>query len=78
MQYPRQEAIDALNPIVAELLNKLRELESDDPSDDTEQNISYVVLSVLDQVYASDSTFRDQKDALGVLLTTALEFYNLK
>lgn len=75
MQYPRQEAIDALNPIIAELLNKLRELESDDPSDDQEQNIAYVVLSVLNQVYASGSTFRNQKDALGVLLTSALLFY---
>lgn len=56
------------------ILNALRELESDDPTNNTEGNINYVFTRILKHVYPGGS-YREINDAMGILSSCQFEFY---
>ena len=62
-----------LDPVVEELINTLRGLQSDDPEDNTEANLNYVLARLLDRIYTSNHT--EINNAMGMLFTTAFEYY---
>jgi hypothetical protein len=74
MPYIKQEKRDVLDPAIDELLNALRELESDDPNNNMEGNINYVITRILKRVYKGGG-YRGVNDAMGMMLCAALEFY---
>ena len=73
MSYIRQEKREVLDPIIDELIDTFRQLQSDDPTDNTQANISYVLSRLLDKMYIAD--FQEINNALGMLLGVALEYY---
>lgn len=73
MTYIKQEKRDVLDPVIEELINTLRGLQSDDPSDNTEANLNYILAKLLDRIYTSNHT--EINNAIGMLFTTALEYY---
>jgi hypothetical protein len=74
MPYINQDKRAALDPSIDLLLNSLRELESDDPSNNTEGNINYVITRILKRVYPGGS-YREINDAMGVLTSASHEYY---
>jgi len=74
MPYIKQAKRDVLDPYIEELLNALRELESDDPENNFEGNINYVFTVILDRVY-SGTGYTGVKDAVGTTVCAILEFY---
>lgn len=73
MPYIRREKRSQLDPVVDDLLNALRELQCDDPSDSLEGNLNYIFSTVLGRLYASD--YRDINTAMGVLACVQAEYY---
>lgn len=74
MPYIKQDKRAVLDPSIDELLNALRELESDDPTNNMEGNINYVISRILYRVYPGDS-YREVNDAMGVLESAKAEYY---
>ena len=74
MPYITQERRDVLDAPIHDLLNALRELESDDPSNNFEGNINYVFTKILKHVYPG-SSYREVNDAMGILSSCQFEFY---
>jgi hypothetical protein len=73
MPYIVPEKRAALDPIVDDLCRALAELSLDDPQDNTEGNLNYVISSVLNRVYTNG--YRSINDAVGLLNCVALEYY---
>lgn len=73
MPHITQEKRHVLDPHVDNLLNALRELESDDPSNVYCGNINYVFTRLLLQSYAS--RYADINEAIGVLECCKMELY---
>lgn len=69
--YIKQEKRDVLDPAIKELFTALRGLQSDDPEDNTEENLNYIISRLLGRMYSSS----DISNAVGVLFTSALEHY---
>jgi hypothetical protein len=65
---------EVLDPSIDELLNALRELESDDPLNNMEGNINYTITRILHRVYPG-SSYREVNDAMGVLSSVSFEYY---
>lgn len=65
---------EVLDPVVDELLNSLRELESDDPVNSMAGNLNYVFTRLLNRVY-STPRYDDINEAVGVLECCKLELY---
>lgn len=63
-----------LDPIIDQLQQALAGLEADDPMNNTEGNINYVVSTLLNRIYAGNG-YRSINDAMGLLNCIALEFY---
>lgn len=74
MPYIKQEKRDVLDPYIDGVLNGLRELESDDASNNMEGNINYVITRILHRVYKGGG-YRGVNDAMGVMASAAAEFY---
>jgi hypothetical protein len=74
MPYIIQEKRHVLDPHIEALLNALRELESDDPNNNMEGNINYLITRILHRVYKGGG-YRGINDAGGVMLNAYLEFY---
>lgn len=74
MPYINVNKRDVLNPAIDDLLNGLRELESDDDSNNMEGNINYIFSTILNRVYPGD-TYRNLNDAVGVLSCCLQEYY---
>lgn len=74
MPYIRKEKRDVLDPHVDRLLTALRGLESDDPSNNMEGNLNYVITRLLKRVYAGGG-YAGINDAIGMLECCKLEFY---
>ena len=53
MPYILPSKRDVLDPAIDELLNSLRELESDDPQNSMAGNLNYVLTRLLDRVYST-------------------------
>ena len=73
MPYVTQDKRDALDPVIEDLITALRGLQSDDPQDNTEGNLNYVLARILDKMYVAN--YKEINNALGMLLATALEYY---
>lgn len=74
MPYITQEKRDVLDPYIDGVLNALRELESDDPSNNMEGNINYIVTQLMLSVYPQKS-YTNVKDAVGTVVCAVLEYY---
>jgi len=74
MPYINKDKRAALNPHIDNLLNAMRELESDDPSNNFEGNLNYVISTLLNLVYVGGG-YRSINDAMGVLSSVQAEFY---
>ena len=74
MPYIKQEKRDVLDPAIDELLNALRELESDDPNNNMEGNLNYAITRLLKRCYKG-AGYRGINDAMGMMFSCALEFY---
>ncbi len=74
MPYIIQEKRDVLDPYLEGLLNALRELESDDPNNNMEGNINYIVSRILHHVYKGGG-YRGVNDGVGATVCAVLEFY---
>lgn len=75
MPYITQEKREAIDPVVNDLLNVLRDLELDDPDkNNTEGNINYFVSVLLDQMYTTN--YGAMNSAMGLLACIQAEFYN--
>ena len=75
MPYIKQTKREVLDPIIDPVLNALRELESDDPSNNTEGNINYIFTRILHRVYPGKS-YREVNDAVGILECCKQEYYH--
>jgi len=73
MPYITQDKRDVLDPSIEQVLHALRQLESDDPSNNTEGNLNYLITKLLFRVYSQ--SYRDVNDAVGMLECCKLEFY---
>lgn len=73
MPYIVSEKREALDPHIDALLNALRELESDDPSNTHCGNLNYVITRLLFGSYAQ--RYSEINEAVGVLECAKLEFY---
>jgi hypothetical protein len=73
MPYIVREKREVLDPIIEDLINALRGLQSDDPTDNAQANMSYVISRVLDRMYVAD--YQEINNALGMLFASALEYY---
>lgn len=69
-----QDKRDVLDPYITPLLNALRELESDDPNNNMEENLQYIVTRLLKHVYVGAGS-RGINDAGGAMINAYLEFY---
>lgn len=74
MPYIKQEKREVLDSAINGVLNCLRELESDDPTNNMEGNINYTITRILHRVYPGAS-YREINDAIGVLESCKLEYY---
>ena len=73
MPYIVPEKREKLDPVVEDLINTLRELESDDPMNNSQANISYVISRLLDRMYPP--SYQEIINPLGMLFAAALEHY---
>lgn len=73
MPYITKDKREVLDPVIDDLITALRGLQSDDPQDNTEGNLNYVLARILDRMYVAD--YKEINNALGMLLATALEYY---
>jgi len=73
MPYINEEKREVLDPVIEELIQAFRGLQSDDPNDNTEANLNYVLSRLLDHMYTSN--YQEMNNALGMLLAVALEYY---
>lgn len=73
MPYIKQYKREVLNPTIDEMLNALRELESDDPENDMGGNLNYVITVLLKRCYGEK--YSEMAQAVSVLEMTKLEYY---
>ncbi len=73
MPYIVEEKREVLNPAIDELITALRGLQSDDPMDNTEENLNYIISRLLDTMYNAND--REMNNALGVLTGVLFEYY---
>ena len=74
MPYIKPHKRDELDPAVDQILNALRGLESDDPGNDTEGNLNYVISSLLSKIYPG-SRYAEINAAMGVMSSATAEYY---
>lgn len=74
MPYIKQDKRNVLDPHVDLLLNELRGLESDDPSNNMEGNLNYIITRMLKRIYVGGG-YRGINDAIGMLESCKLEIY---
>ena len=72
--YIKQDKRDVLDSYIDDLLNGLRELESDDPTNSMEENIGYVFFKMLVRVCGCGD-FDNRSDAIKILECVSKEFY---
>ena len=74
MPYINQSKREDLNPAIDQIINTLRGLESDDPENDTEGNINYVISSMLSKIYPG-ARYAEINAAMGILSSATAEYY---
>lgn len=73
MPYIIQDKRHHLDPHIDSLLNALRELESDDPSNTHCGNLNYIITRLLLASYSP--RYAEINEAMGVLACVSAEFY---
>ena len=73
MPYIRQEKREILDPAIDGLINELRGLQLDDPEDNTESNLNYIISRLLNKLYTVD--YKEINNALGMLDAVKMEYY---
>lgn len=73
MPYIKTEKRHVLNPAIEEIVNVLRELESDDPSNSMAGNLNYIFTMLLRAV--TSTKYDEINEAIGVLECCKLELY---
>lgn len=73
MPYIKTEKREVLNPAIDEMLNALRELESDDPENDMGGNLNYIITVLLKRCYGEK--YSEMAQAVSVLEMAKLEYY---
>ena len=73
MPYISTEKRRILDPVVDDLITQLRGMQLDDPEDNPEGNINYVITKVLDKMY--NANYREIVNATGILTSCLLEYY---
>lgn len=74
MPYIKQSKREPFNPIIDQLHTELMNAELDDPSNNMEGNLNYIITRLLMKVYSSPS-YREINDAIGALECCKLEYY---
>lgn len=75
MPYITQCKREVLNPAIDVVLNALRELESDDPSNDMGGNLNYLFTKLLHTCYGTK--YSEMAQAVSVLEMAKLEYYRV-
>lgn len=73
MPYIKQDKRDALDSVVTNLVDVLRQLEADDPENNFEGNVNYAVTKIIDACYRR--SYRDINNVVGVLECIKQEYY---
>lgn len=73
MPYIKQDKRDVLNPAIDSVLDALRQLESDDPDNNFEGNMNYIVSTLIAKSYGT--SYRDINDVVGFVTSALLEYY---
>jgi len=73
MPYISEEKREVLDPAIEELIQVFRGLQSDDPLDNTQANLNYVISRLLDRMYTSN--YQEIVNALGTLSAVTFEYY---
>lgn len=73
MPYIAQPKRDVLDPHIDGLLNALRELECDDPLNNMEGNLNYIITTLAKRTIAPG--YRGINDMVGMLECAKLELY---
>lgn len=74
MPYIKQDKRDVLNPAIKQVVDGLRQLESDDENNNFEGNVNYAITRLLVLAYQKRN-YRDINDVVGALECAKLEFY---
>ena len=62
-----------LDPVVEDLITRLRGLQLDDPEDNIEGNLNYVFSTILSRLY--NGGYKDINAAMGLLSSIQAEYY---
>ena len=74
MPYVQQPKRDVLDPIINDLHNALVGLELDDPSNNFEGNMNYIITKLITVCYTATS-YREINDVVGMLECVKQEYY---
>lgn len=75
MPYIKQYKRDVLDSAIDEVVNALRELESDDPANSFAGNLNYLISSILSKSYGNQPRYDDINEIVGMLECCKMEFY---
>ena len=73
MPYIKQDKRDVLDPAIDEIVSRLRGLQLDDPSDNIQGNMNYIVSRLLDKLY--NANYQEVNNGVGMLICATLEYY---
>jgi len=73
MPYIVNEKREVLDPTIDQLVDKLRELQLDDPTDNIQGNMNYIVSRLLDKLY--NSNYQEVNNGVGMMICATLEYY---
>lgn len=77
MPYVPQIKRDDLDPVIDELHSRLVDLQLDDPNNNMEGNLNYILTRLIRKVYTVGN-YREINDCVGMLFCVALEHYRTK
>lgn len=75
MPYIKQYKREVLDSAIDEVVNALRELESDDPANSFAGNLNYLISSILYKSYGGQPRYDDINEIVGMLECCKMEFY---
>lgn len=73
MPYIVPEKREVLDPVIEELVITLRGLQSDDPNDNIQGNMNYVISRLLDRLY--NANYQEINNAVGMMMCATFEYY---
>ena len=73
MPYVKQEKRRTLDPIIDDLITALRGMQLDDPTDNIQGNVNYVITRLLDKLY--NANYQEVNNGVGMMMCALLEYY---